>query len=172
MTEWTKSCRGGKEKETWRREWWEEEASEGAHYTWGRREGKSEPRTRAPHSLLRDERVRIKQLISWAHHTDIFLRVNFSLTSIWIEFEWIEFWLNLKIYNLYCLRYSVFSNTNEQGLTPLHLAAKFGRVDIVKWLTINDVNLNRETPQGYSPIHLAAMNGHVNCLMVRAGAPV
>ncbi|XP_062614958.1 uncharacterized protein LOC134276712 isoform X2 [Saccostrea cucullata] len=57
-------------------------------------------------------------------------------------------------------------HTNEQGLTPLHLAAKFGRVEILKWLAINEVNMNRETPQGYSPIHLAAMNGHVNCLMI------
>lgn len=57
-------------------------------------------------------------------------------------------------------------HTNEEGLTSLHLAAKFGRVEIVKWLAVNEVNLNKETPQGYSPIHLTAMNGHVNCLMV------
>lgn len=61
---------------------------------------------------------------------------------------------------------SAFSHTNEEGLTSLHLAAKFGRVEIVKWLAVNEVNLNKETPQGYSPIHLTAMNGHVNCLMV------
>eukprot|EP00794_Sanderia_malayensis_P015737 gene15737-17322_t len=66
------------------------------------------------------------------------------------------------------------SKPDERGWTPLHTVAAFGHLDILKWLSVNGVNLTEETPTGYSPIHLAALNGHVNCIMVLAamGCPL
>ncbi|KAK3090360.1 hypothetical protein FSP39_011188 [Pinctada imbricata] len=62
----------------------------------------------------------------------------------------------------------MLENTDEHGYTPLHLASKNGKVEVVKWLTVQNVSLNKESPTGYTAIHLAAMSGHVNCLMVLA----
>ncbi|XP_065068759.1 uncharacterized protein LOC135694043 isoform X2 [Rhopilema esculentum] len=62
----------------------------------------------------------------------------------------------------------VKSKPDERGWTPLHIVSAFGYLDILKWLSVNGVNLSEETPTGFSAIHLAAMNGHVKCLMVLA----
>ena len=58
------------------------------------------------------------------------------------------------------------SKPDERGWTPLHIVAGFGYLDVLKWLSVNGVNLIAETPTGFTAIHLAAMNGHVTCIMV------
>ncbi len=58
------------------------------------------------------------------------------------------------------------SKPDERGWTPLHIVASSGHIEILKWLSVNGVNLTEETPTGFTPIHLAAMNGHVKCIMV------
>lgn len=55
---------------------------------------------------------------------------------------------------------------DERGWVPIHICSAFGHLDLVKWLSVNGVNLKEETPTGYTSIHLAAMNGHVNCMIV------
>ena len=55
---------------------------------------------------------------------------------------------------------------DERGWVPIHICSAFGHLDLVKWLSVNGVDLKEETPTGYTSIHLAAMNGHVNCMMV------
>ena len=64
-------------------------------------------------------------------------------------------------------KFSTYSRAkDETGFTPLHVAVQQGRLDIVKWLTASNVNLNTETPTGYTAMHIAATNGHVNCMIV------
>ncbi|XP_071497345.1 uncharacterized protein [Diadema antillarum] len=61
---------------------------------------------------------------------------------------------------------------DERGWTPLHCATAAGKLDIVKWLIVNDVNVNMLTPTGYSGMHQAAMNGHKPVMMVLAAMGV
>ncbi|XP_066919799.1 uncharacterized protein [Clytia hemisphaerica] len=63
---------------------------------------------------------------------------------------------------------------DERGWAPIHICSAFGHLDLVKWLSVNGVNLKEETPTGYTAIHLAAMNGHVNCMMILSamGCPI
>ena len=58
------------------------------------------------------------------------------------------------------------SKPDERGWAPLHTVAAFGHLEILKWLSVNGVNLEEQTPTGFSAIHLASMNGHVKCIMV------
>lgn len=58
------------------------------------------------------------------------------------------------------------NKADERGWAPVHISAAFGYLDLLKWLSVSDVNLTQQTPTGYTAIHLAAMNGHVNCIMV------
>ncbi|XP_071953604.1 uncharacterized protein [Antedon mediterranea] len=55
---------------------------------------------------------------------------------------------------------------DEQGFTPLLTSSANGQLDVVKFLTISDADINAETPTGYTGLHLAAINGHVNVMMV------
>lgn len=66
------------------------------------------------------------------------------------------------------------SKPDERGWAPLHTVAAFGHLEILKWLSVNGVNLEEQTPTGFSAIHLASMNGHVKCIMVLAamGCPI
>ncbi|ELU03454.1 hypothetical protein CAPTEDRAFT_227139 [Capitella teleta] len=55
---------------------------------------------------------------------------------------------------------------NEQGWTPLHLAANFGQIDIVQYLSITVVDLDMTTPTGFTAMHMAARSGHTACMKV------
>ncbi|CAG0915566.1 unnamed protein product [Notodromas monacha] len=44
---------------------------------------------------------------------------------------------------------------NEDGYTPLHLAALHNRIEIVKALLVNDADPNKTTARGMTPLHLA-----------------
>lgn len=68
---------------------------------------------------------------------------------------------------------SFLSYRSAQGYTPLHLAAKIGRIDMVRELIRVGVSLNPRTSKWMkTPLALAAENGHTKIveILLRAGA--
>merc|ERR1719232_2138070 len=62
----------------------------------------------------------------------------------------------------------------KAGYTPLHVAAHFGQVNMVKFLLANGVRVNVQNELGYSPLHQAAQQGHsqiVNLLLDANASP-
>lgn len=53
---------------------------------------------------------------------------------------------------------------DENGLTPIHLAAKNGHVDLIKALKDAGADVSAQTEDGWTPMHLAAENGHVDVI--------
>jgi len=53
---------------------------------------------------------------------------------------------------------------NEEGLTPIHLAAAAGNADIVLLLLEHGANPSARESHGLTPLHLAAQNGDVKTL--------
>ncbi|XP_038622683.1 transient receptor potential cation channel subfamily A member 1 [Tachyglossus aculeatus] len=68
----------------------------------------------------------------------------------------------LSVNNLLCLNESINSKSKDKK-SPLHFAAKFGRINTCKRL-LRDVTdsrlLNEGDQDGMTPLHLAAKNGH------------
>ncbi|PIK57589.1 hypothetical protein BSL78_05497 [Apostichopus japonicus] len=62
--------------------------------------------------------------------------------------------------------HDVIGTTDERGRTPLHVASSHGRLDLVKWLVMNDASVNELTQTGYSCMHLSSMNGHVQVMKI------
>jgi hypothetical protein len=61
---------------------------------------------------------------------------------------------------------------NDQGLTPLHLAAEFGRTETVNALLgVPGININAANHFGDTSLHLAALNGRTETVNVLLGAP-
>ena len=58
------------------------------------------------------------------------------------------------------------------GNTPLHMAAKFGKIDAVTELVMNAVDLDRENNQGWTALHMAAWRSHngIISLLITAGS--
>jgi ankyrin repeat protein len=68
---------------------------------------------------------------------------------------------------------------NQEGWTPLHIAAKEGHVDIAALLIKNRAEVNerinsRDDPSGLTPLHIAAYSNHVDVveLLIGAGAQI
>nr|XP_017212251.1 espin-like [Danio rerio] len=55
------------------------------------------------------------------------------------------------------------------GATPLHLAARFGRVEAVNWLLVHGAEAEVETNCGALPAHYAAAKGDLTCLKLLIG---
>lgn len=55
------------------------------------------------------------------------------------------------------------------GATPLHLAARFGRVEAVHWLLSHGDGAEVETNCGALPAHYAAAKGDLTCLKLLIG---
>ena len=49
---------------------------------------------------------------------------------------------------------------NNDGDTPLHLAAMEGNVDLAKLLLANKAEVNAKDNIGWTPLHFAAVKGH------------
>lgn len=60
----------------------------------------------------------------------------------------------------------------DTGLTPLHLAASFGREDVASRLIAAKADVNAVTAQGVTPLHASAAKGKIGliALLIKAGA--
>ncbi|MDG1436869.1 MAG: ankyrin repeat domain-containing protein [Rickettsiaceae bacterium] len=63
---------------------------------------------------------------------------------------------------------------NNQGDTPLHIAALSGHTEAIKLLLERGTELGAKTNQGFTPLHIAAQNGHTEAikLLLEQGAEV
>ena len=57
------------------------------------------------------------------------------------------------------------AKTEPQNLTPLHLAAEEGYVEIVNLLLTNEADMNAVDENGNTPLHLAVLNEHISCAL-------
>lgn len=58
----------------------------------------------------------------------------------------------------------LINQVDEEGMTPLHIAAYFGNTEVVKKLLENNALLDVYSNSGVNAIHLAAARGHVDIL--------
>lgn len=47
------------------------------------------------------------------------------------------------------------------GYTPLHLAVKYGRLEVAKFLIEKRANVDNKGNGGHTPLHYAVLNGHL-----------
>lgn len=58
-----------------------------------------------------------------------------------------------------------FNERDDYGATPIHFAARFGKLDCLEWLVLRSgVSPNAVTVNGNTAAHDAAATGHVDCL--------
>jgi len=50
----------------------------------------------------------------------------------------------------------------ETGYRPLHIAAHFGNLSMIRFLLKHNAAINVKTDQNYTPLHQAAQQGHAH----------
>ena len=68
----------------------------------------------------------------------------------------------------------VFFYFLQHNITPLHVAAKWGKITLVTMLIEKGANIEAKTRDGLTPLHCAARSGHdaVVDLLLERGAPI
>ena len=56
-------------------------------------------------------------------------------------------------------RYPLWHQSEQDGMTPMHIAASYGLIDVVKFIASYDINPNAPKVNGWTPIHAAAQHG-------------
>jgi ankyrin repeat protein len=69
---------------------------------------------------------------------------------------------------------ALVNKTQNDGATPLHIAAYQGHLAIVKYLVQKGANINQATPHGATPLSVAAQQGHLAIVkyLVQKGANI
>ncbi|MBC6441364.1 MAG: ankyrin repeat domain-containing protein [Rhodospirillales bacterium] len=67
-----------------------------------------------------------------------------------------------------------FTMRDKDGLTPLHVAARYGNMKEIKALIEAEANIKAEYGDGYTPLHEAASNGTAETVkaLIDAGANI
>lgn len=62
----------------------------------------------------------------------------------------------------------------QHNITPLHVAAKWGKIKMVNLLMSKGANIDAKTRDGLTPLHCAARSGHheVVDILIEKGAPI
>jgi len=71
------------------------------------------------------------------------------------------------------LKYSL-SFRLQHNITPIHVAAKWGKIKMVNLLMSKGANIEAKTRDGLTPLHCAARSGHheVVDILIEKGAPI
>ena len=56
-------------------------------------------------------------------------------------------------------RYPLWHQSEQDGMTPMHIAAAYGLIDVVKFIASYNINPNAPKVNGWTPIHAAAQHG-------------
>jgi ankyrin repeat protein len=62
--------------------------------------------------------------------------------------------------------------TGVNNMTSFHIAAKYGQINLCKWLYIRSGDITARTADGFAPIHLAALHHHFDVVdfLMKVGA--
>ena len=63
-------------------------------------------------------------------------------------------------------RYSLWHKSEQGGMTPMHIAAAYGLIDVVKFIASYNINPNAPKINGWTPVHAAAQHGHIEIVKV------
>lgn len=55
---------------------------------------------------------------------------------------------------------------NDDGITPLQIAAAYGHVDIIEFLCKNGASVDKGSNLGWTPLMHASRNGHVSVVSI------
>jgi hypothetical protein len=116
-----------------------------------------------------------------SHKHDVFIKN--------MAYEWMQKWINKKVSSFISVRDVVLKNRtdilsrfidlefdldvkNNNGSTVLHIAAYYGKYDIVYLLLKNRINLNLQNKQGQTPLHFAVYKNRKDIvyMLLNAGA--
>jgi len=85
---------------------------------------------------------------------------------IFREEEELKYYRNISKYILF-LQF-------QHNITPMHVAAKWGKIKMVNLLMSKGANIEAKTRDGLTPLHCAARSGHheVVDILIEKGAPI
>lgn len=118
---------------------------------------------------LVDAMARVSQLSLFP----FFFFFSFSQTNTFFSVAQIiqppQLWLSPQLYSNLC---NLFILQPQEDQTPLHIASRLGKTDIVQLLLQHMAHPDAATTNGYTPLHISAREGQLEtaAVLLEAGA--
>lgn len=109
--------------------------------------------------VLAGNNDKFQVLAGFVKHINFPISISFLCNHHRLDFIWVLMINSIIIY-LYLINFCFQDENFEAGITLLHLAARLGKVEVVKALISAGVNHKIHTCKGTLPIDIAAKAGH------------